>query len=675
MKRAAAVSGTALLLLYLATLAPDVALWDAGEFSAAASVYGIPHPPGTPLYITLGRAWTVALPWMSPAVAMNLLSAVSSAAAFALLAALLARRLGSAKWGIAAAICAGTFYTAWRSSLEAEVYAPALLLAVAILWSAHCAGEASTPRRHRNRIALATYLIVLAVPLHLTTLLAVPAAMALASRMSRTGIAAAAVIGGAGALAAGVAMPSVAAATAGAVALLAGGWRLRPSAQASGGSGLRRGSAAAGPAKHGLASGDRGGGENSPSRIAAALLPVFAGSLALTALLVLPIRAAHDPPLNQGAPVTLEALADVVQRRQYAVAPLWPRQAPAWLQLGNLVQYGDFQVAMGLGRGPIPTPSRIAVTLLFAATAVIGARAHLRRDRVGYFAVLLLILGGGPAALAQLNLKAGPSYGHGVLHEEEPREARERDYFFLLAFAGWGVWAGIGAMALAERVRSQPLRAACLALPALPAVLNFSSASARGGAGAHVARNVAESLLESAPENAVLLTAGDNDTYPLWYAQMAEGRRTDVLVLPLPMLPAGWFRDELKRRAGLNAIPQRVDDGVRQLIREINALGRPVAASPLLRSLPDLDVRGDGWRGRGVVRVLDPDSSIPALPDSSVAKLRSRIERQASVVSAGSPLDPAPRTLGRVLVCAAVEAGVWSPAGDGGLLARDCAVR
>jgi hypothetical protein len=678
-KWAAAVSGTALLLLYLATLAPDVALWDAGEFSAAAAVYGIPHPPGTPLYVTVGRAWTAALPWLSPAVAMNLLSAVSSAAAFALLGALLARRLGSARWGIAAAICAGTFFTAWRSSLEAEVYAPALLLAVAILWSAHFAGEASTLRRHRNGTALTAYLIVLAVPLHLTALLAVPAAMVLASRVSRSGLAAAAVVGGAGALAAGVAMPSAAVATAGMLAILVGGWRLRPPTQVGDGPGMRRDLASAGPGKHGLASAGQGQADVHPSRTSGALVPVFTASLALTALLVLPLRAAHDPPLNQGAPATLEALADVVQRRQYAVAPLWPRQAPAWLQLGNLVQYADFQVAMSLGRGPVPTPARIAVTLLFAATAVLGARSHLRRDRVGYYAVLLLILGGGPAAVAQLNLKAGPSYGHGVLHEEAPREARERDYFFLLAFAGWGVWAGMGAVALAERVLPQPLRTACLALPALPAVLNFTSASARGGAEAHVARDVAESLLESAPDNAVLLTAGDNDTYPLWYAQMAEGRRTDVLVLPLPMLPATWFRDELERRAGLSSLAQRDDDGVSYLIREIGALGRPVAASPLLRSLPDPVSRGDGWRWRGVVRVFDPYSSIAALPDSSLTKLRARMKRHASEVigtaASGSPLDPAPRTMSRMLVCAAVEGGAWSPAGDTGLLARDCAVR
>ena len=80
----------ALFTIYVATLAPTVTLWDSGEFNAAIASLGIPHPPGTPLYILIANVWARMLP-LPQALAVNLLSAVATAIACGLLGGLLAR--------------------------------------------------------------------------------------------------------------------------------------------------------------------------------------------------------------------------------------------------------------------------------------------------------------------------------------------------------------------------------------------------------------------------------------------------------------------------------------------------------------------------------------------------------------------------------------------------------
>ena len=78
--RAAAVVALVVLAGYAATLAPTVTFWDAGEFIAAARVLGIPHPPGTPLFVMIAHVWARLVPVGEYAARTNLLSALLSAA-------------------------------------------------------------------------------------------------------------------------------------------------------------------------------------------------------------------------------------------------------------------------------------------------------------------------------------------------------------------------------------------------------------------------------------------------------------------------------------------------------------------------------------------------------------------------------------------------------------------
>src|SRR5256885_4778148 len=77
--RAAAVAAALAFVLYIVTLSPSTAMWDTSEYMAAAYTLGLPHPPGNPFFVLLGRVFAI-LP-IAPNVAMriNLLAAICSA--------------------------------------------------------------------------------------------------------------------------------------------------------------------------------------------------------------------------------------------------------------------------------------------------------------------------------------------------------------------------------------------------------------------------------------------------------------------------------------------------------------------------------------------------------------------------------------------------------------------
>ena len=167
----AALAGITLFVVYVASAAPTVTFWDAGEFIAAAESLGIPHPPGTPLYVLLLATWSRILAWMPTALATNLFSGACTAVAGGATAFLVARWTGSTAAGFAAAVCAGSMSTAWLNATETEVYAATLALALLTLAVADRAGRGDD----RRWLILAAYLIALAVPLHMSALVVGPA--------------------------------------------------------------------------------------------------------------------------------------------------------------------------------------------------------------------------------------------------------------------------------------------------------------------------------------------------------------------------------------------------------------------------------------------------------------------------------------------------------------------
>jgi hypothetical protein len=510
-----------MLVVYALTLAPSVTFWDAGEFIASARVLGIPHPPGTPLFVVLLNVWARLLSFLPFAVATNLFSAVATAIAVALTAWFVAR-IAPSPWVGLAALTAGAMSSVWQNATETEVYAASLALSVGIFVAADAAGRTGD----RRWLVMTAYLIALSVPLHLSALVAAPAAIYLAARRVDDGVdrTAALTLAGVAVATFGVSQVSLAWCLAGilfvfAAALVRPRQKVVLPTRATGGA-------------------------------------AFAAVVALSGILILLFRARHDPAINQGNPATWSSLGDVIARRQYAVAGLWPRQAPLWLQLANWFEYADWQFALSLAPSVIPTVSRVVATLVFASLGVVGMRWHRELDRRTWAGVAILFVSGSLGVLVYLNLKAGASFAWQLVASEAGHEARDRDYFFVLGFWAWGTWAGLGAFALARRLRLPVLAGAAAAV--LPVALNWSAVNRRSEPEASLPREVAAVLLDSLPRRAVLFVAGDNDSYPLWYAQQVEHRRPDVTVVTLPLLAASWYVDELARRQGLVVSTDRI---------------------------------------------------------------------------------------------------------------------
>lgn len=273
-------------------------------------------------------------------------------------------------------------------------------------------------------------------------------------------------------------------------------------------------------------------------------------ALGVSVWLFLLLRAPHFPAVNEGEPTTWAALGSVLSRAQYMKPPLSERQADLTAQLGMWWQYFTWQ----WGRD-WPEAVRRFLAAVFGALGLLGAWRHWKADRRSAAAMTALVVTLVPVLVYYLNFRFG--FSQYPDRPTLPREVRERDYFYLCSFAVWGIWVAVGLAAVMEGIqgalrrrvgkeaRRWALAAPVLAIALVPLAGNRLSASR---AGETLARDFAFDLLQSVPPYGVLVTAGDNDTFPLWYAQEVEGIRRDVTVLNLSLAGTDWYARQLQRR-------------------------------------------------------------------------------------------------------------------------------
>ncbi len=140
-----------------------------------------------------------------------------------------------------------------------------------------------------------------------------------------------------------------------------------------------------------------------------------------------------------------------------------------------------------------------------------------------------------------------------VFLNSPPSEPRERDYIYVGSFYFFAIWVGLGVMAIAEGLRTYlkndlTRNGAVVGLSLLiPVLIGSQTWNNHDRSNRYHSVDFAKNLLNSCAPNAVLFTGGDNDTFPLWYAQEVEGFRTDVRVCNLSLLGTDWYIQQMKR--------------------------------------------------------------------------------------------------------------------------------
>lgn len=509
---AAGIAALAVLALYIVTLSPETAMWDTSEYIAAAYTLGIPHPPGNPMFVLVGRVFSI-LP-IAPTVAMrvNLLAALSSATAAGMWFLITERVLVgwfSERWqriagGALAVLIGATAFTVWAQSVVNEkVYTVSLALLAIVAWLAvRWSDDPDGPKADKTLVLIA-YLLGIGYGVHMAGMLPAPAvALAVLIRRPRT---------------------------------------------------ILRGK----------------------------LLALCLGVLVLggSSFATQPIRAAYFPAINEGEPTacrekigvsctfskgTYNAFMYNFNREQYGKPSLSDRRGvPFSAQIGMWWYYFKWQWIRDAHNEHQGLQGALAS--IFLVLGLLGGWVHYKRDprSFTFFGPLMFTLT--LVLIYYLNFLYGASQAP-ELGDSVPREVRDRDYFYLWSFSAWSVWAALGLTYVWESLaallgtrpttvgdetfdlparRSWLATSPVLVLALIPLFANWSSASRHGQTDT---ADFAVDLLDSVEPYGILVTVGDNDTFPLWYAQEVLGVRRDVLVANTSLLNTDWYARQMIRR-------------------------------------------------------------------------------------------------------------------------------
>lgn len=637
-------------LVYVLTLEPTASFWDCGEFISCSYKLMVPHPPGAPFFLLVGRFFSLFAPDVHHVAYMtNLVSAVSSGFTSLFLfwsITILGKKAvskdmqpdnGQTLAILGAGVIGSLAYTftdsAWFNAVESEVYAMSSFFTAFVFWAILKWEGRSEEEGSDKWIILIAYMMGLSIGVHLLNLLTV-FALAFVVYFKKyspdlkgiviTLILSAVIILG---ILEGIipGLPTIAGKL---EVLFVNGLGLPF------GSGIVFFVLLVSAA---LIYGIYYSVQQQKRILNTALLCVTFILIGYSSYVMIPIRSAYDPPIDMNDPQDVMSFVSYLKREQYGDRPLFkgpyftagypidfkkgapiyrkgknkyeiydykmeyiynpkhvtlfprayseqahhvkayrrwmdlPRGKPTMAdnlkfmfnyQIGHMyIRYfmwnfagrkSDFQDAGWMSpadwsdKEDLPhyiksNKGRNNYFLLPFIAGIAGMIYHFRKRQKDGIIVTLLFFFTGIAIVLYLN--------------QPPVEPRERDYTFAGSFWAFSIWIGMAVLMLAEALdkvlknKFATASIATLICAIVPAILAAQNWDDHDRSKRYHSVDSAKNLLNSCAPNAILFTGGDNDTYPLWYAQEVEGFRTDVRVCNLSLLNTDWYISQMKRRA------------------------------------------------------------------------------------------------------------------------------
>ncbi|MBU1298300.1 MAG: DUF2723 domain-containing protein [Bacteroidetes bacterium] len=553
-------------IVYYLTLPPTVVFWDVGEFIAAAHMLQVPHPPGSPFFLLLGRVVTM-IPFVTDiAVRAHMISALSSAITVMLLYLVTVRLIVSfrgkpvsvfdrlAVYGssVIGALSLGYGFTFWFSATEAEVYGLSMLFVALIVWLIMRWYDHSNEPHNEKYILIIAYLIGLSVGVHLLAVLTIFTVLMIVY-FKRYEINRSTFI-----------LFSLIAVTVFFI-VYPGVVKYLPSMLDGEFRGVKGDFVTYIPillilgALYGIYTSTK----NKQKILNVAFISFLLIVIGYSTYTMVIIRAnVPDLPMNENDPSNMARLVSYLNREQYGDAPIMqrrysqePMHAPTWQNYSSDMDFmwryqinhmynryllwnyvgseGDWQDAGVSWKYTLGIPFLIGL---------LGLYYHFRKDwKMALPFFVLFIAMGVLLALYQ--------------NQQEP-QPRERDYFYVGSFFVFSMWIAIGLIAIIDYIKKVAkkensyklgtigtLSVFLFAIPLNMVKINWHTLDRSKN---YVAWDYSYNILQTCEKDALIFTNGDNDTFPLWYLQDVEGIRRDVRIVNLSLVNTDWYIKQLK---------------------------------------------------------------------------------------------------------------------------------
>jgi hypothetical protein len=545
------------LIVYAMSVAPTVSYWDCGEFIACSYGLMVPHPPGAPFFLLLGRIFSM-IPFTGDiALRVNTISVISSALTIMLLYLIIVHLIREWRGGLKSrsdwqiAIYSGIIgslsfaftHSFWFNAVEAEVYAQSMLFTSLLVYIILVWAEKSDQPGNERYLLIISYLVGLAIGVHLLNVLALPFVVMVYyyKRFEFN-------------LKTFVIMMAITVAIV--LFVYPGIVKILPHAAEFGGA-------------FGLAAVIIGifatvvwSINNNNKLISLISLSIFLIIVGYSTYTMIFIRSNLNPIIDENNPETIEKFISYLNREQYGDHSITDR-AKVWRESPNgknyksaseyfweyqidhmYVRYFLWQyVGMDKNERDWSVHQFYAIPMLLG---LIGMAWHFKNDHKHGLAVLALFFMTGLAIVLYLN-------------QPDP-QPRERDYSYVGSFFAFAIWIGLGYAGIMELIRGKSapdddekdrgsvLRTVVFvvllfASPALMLARNFDTHSRHGR---YIAWDYSYNMLQSCEPNAILITNGDNDTFPLWYLQEVDSVRRDIRIVNLSLLNTDWYIQQLR---------------------------------------------------------------------------------------------------------------------------------